>query len=49
MVDGIIAIEDRRFKEHIGIDIRGISRALLRNLQARDVVEGGSTITQAAS
>jgi 1A family penicillin-binding protein len=42
----IIAIEDRRFHEHGGIDIRGMLRAALRNLQAGGTREGGSTITQ---
>ncbi|ACB86432.1 transglycosylase domain-containing protein [Natranaerobius thermophilus] len=46
MVEGIMAVEDRRFKEHLGIDIRGITRAMWRNIRAREVVEGGSTITQ---
>ncbi len=41
-----IAIEDRRFEDHGGIDVRGLARAMLANLQAGGVVEGGSTITQ---
>lgn len=41
-----IAIEDRRFYDHGGIDYQGIIRALGANIIARDVVEGGSTITQ---
>jgi len=40
-----IAIEDRRFYHHIGIDPRGIARALRNNMRGGDV-EGGSTITQ---
>ena len=46
LIDASIAIEDSRFYEHQGVDIRGIARALWRNLQGRRVVEGGSTITQ---
>ncbi|KPF74683.1 hypothetical protein IP88_07750 [alpha proteobacterium AAP81b] len=42
----LIAIEDRRFYDHWGIDPRGIVRALFRNAQAGGVQQGGSTITQ---
>nr|WP_310522470.1 PBP1A family penicillin-binding protein [Polymorphobacter sp.] len=42
----LIAIEDRRFYSHIGIDPRGIARALTRNVQAGGIAEGGSTLTQ---
>ena len=41
-----IAIEDKRFHDHLGISIRGIARAAWRNLGAGGVREGGSTITQ---
>jgi penicillin-binding protein 1A len=41
-----IAMEDRRFYDHQGIDIRGLVRATLTNLHAGHVVAGGSTITQ---
>src|ERR1700733_93815 len=41
-----IAMEDRRFYDHYGIDIRGLVRATLTNLHAGHVVAGGSTITQ---
>jgi penicillin-binding protein 1A len=41
-----VAIEDRRFYEHGGIDAEGIARALWRDVKAGRVVEGGSTITQ---
>ena len=41
-----IAIEDRRFADHFGIDPRGLIRASWRNFRAGGVVEGGSTITQ---
>ena len=41
-----IAIEDRRFRSHWGIDPLGIGRAILRNVLRRGGMEGGSTITQ---
>lgn len=46
LVDATIAVEDRRFFSHPGIDPLAVARALLRNVRARAVVEGGSTITQ---
>lgn len=46
LVRAVLAAEDRRFFSHHGLDGRGISRALWRNLRQRRVVEGGSTITQ---
>jgi penicillin-binding protein 1A len=41
-----IAMEDRRFYDHYGIDIRGLVRAAITNFHAGHVVAGGSTITQ---
>lgn len=41
-----IAIEDRRFYQHSGIDLEGIARALAADVRAGKVVEGGSTLTQ---
>ena len=41
-----IAIEDRRFYDHHGIDFFGILRALYRDIKAQGMVQGGSTITQ---
>ncbi len=41
-----VAIEDRRFYEHFGLDPVGIARALVRNLTQRGVAQGGSTLTQ---
>ncbi len=41
-----IAAEDKRFYKHHGVDIWGISRALITNIRKREVVEGASTITQ---
>ena len=46
MRHAIVAIEDRRFWEHDGIDLRGIGRALVADIRSKKVVEGGSTITQ---
>jgi len=42
----VIAVEDKRFYEHQGVDLRAIFRALLRDLRSGDFSEGGSTITQ---
>src|SRR5690606_3277029 len=41
----VIAIEDSRFYEHNGLDLRGLSRAVVSNLQSESV-QGASTITQ---
>jgi penicillin-binding protein 1A len=41
-----IAIEDQRFYEHGGVDYEGILRAAVKDLEAGEAVEGGSTITQ---
>ena len=46
MQDAIVAIEDSRFYEHSGVDLRGTIRALLANSQAGAVTQGGSTLTQ---
>lgn len=46
LVKAVIAIEDRRFFDHGGIDFWGVARAAWRNFRANEVVEGGSTITQ---
>ena len=41
-----IAIEDRRFRHHMGLDVIGVARALVANITAGRVVQGGSTLTQ---
>lgn len=41
-----VAIEDHRFYDHVGVDPRGIARAVRDNLAAGGVVAGGSTLTQ---
>lgn len=42
----IVAIEDKRFLSHDGIDYISLVRATVRNLKAMEIIEGGSTITQ---
>lgn len=44
--EAFIAVEDKRFFEHSGIDFIGILRALVENIKSGEVVAGGSTITQ---
>jgi penicillin-binding protein 1B len=46
LVNAIVAIEDRRFFEHKGIDYRGLARAVWINVTNREVQQGGSTLTQ---
>ena len=45
MRDATVAVEDRRFYEHGGIDVEGIIRAAVKNVQEGQTVEGGSTLT----
>jgi len=44
--NAVIAVEDSRFYEHGGIDLRGITRALVKDVSKMKMAEGGSTITQ---
>lgn len=46
LVHALMAIEDRRFYEHFGVDLLGISRAMVVNIRHGGFVQGGSTITQ---
>jgi penicillin-binding protein 1A len=46
MKQAIVAVEDKRFYEHRGVDIHGILRAVWQDVRNESVVEGGSTITQ---
>lgn len=46
LADAFVAIEDQRFYEHNGIDIKGIARAGVKALQEKELSEGASTITQ---
>ena len=42
----MIDVEDARFYDHIGVDLKGTVRAAWSDLVARETVQGGSTITQ---
>lgn len=44
--NAVVAIEDERFYEHSGFDIKGIARAFLSNILAGRITAGGSTLTQ---
>jgi len=46
MKQAIVSIEDKRFYEHRGVDLRAIGRALAADIENKAVVQGGSTITQ---
>lgn len=46
LVQAVLAMEDRRFYRHWGVDILGVLRAAQANFAAGGIVEGGSTITQ---
>ncbi len=46
LVDAVLAVEDQRFETHSGIDPRRIAGAMLANLRAGSVQQGGSTLTQ---
>ena len=45
-VNAIVAAEDNSFFTHFGVDVTGVLRALLANIRAGRIVQGGSTITQ---
>lgn len=44
--DAVVAVEDHRFYNHKGVDYIGVVRAICRNAVSRELIEGGSTITQ---
>ncbi len=46
LIDAILAVEDRRFETHHGVDLRRIGGAFLANLRAGSIQQGGSTLTQ---
>lgn len=46
VANSLIAIEDRRFRYHYGVDPFGLIRAMLANVRAGHIVQGGSTLTQ---
>jgi penicillin-binding protein 1A len=46
LIDLVVAIEDQRFWQHTGVDAQAIARAASVNLEAGEIIQGGSTITQ---
>ena len=46
LVNAFVAVEDRRFYKHVGIDLLGLGRAVLVDLRTKDLAQGGSSITQ---
>jgi penicillin-binding protein 1A len=46
LIKAVLATEDRRFFTHFGIDVFGTVRALMENLRANSVVQGGSSLSQ---
>ncbi|MFU8857431.1 MAG: penicillin-binding protein 1B [Deferrisomatales bacterium] len=46
LVQALMAVEDRSFRTHRGVDLKAVARAAVANLRAREVVQGGSTLTQ---
>lgn len=45
-IDAVLSVEDKRFFEHSGIDLKSIGRAIYNNFRRKKLAEGGSTITQ---
>lgn len=45
-VNAVVSVEDKRFWEHKGLNIKSIGRAIIRDIKAKSFVEGGSSITQ---
>lgn len=45
-IQAVVAVEDKRFYEHNGVDLLSIGRAVITNIRTLDLTEGGSTITQ---
>ncbi|MGR9037017.1 MAG: penicillin-binding protein 1B [Gammaproteobacteria bacterium] len=46
LIKGLLASEDRNYYDHFGLSFRGIARAMVANIRAGNMVQGGSTITQ---
>jgi penicillin-binding protein 1A len=46
VINAVLATEDARFYQHVGVDVQGTFRALIENARAHDVKQGGSSITQ---
>ncbi|MEJ2098934.1 MAG: penicillin-binding protein 1A [Desulfobacterales bacterium] len=49
LTEAIVATEDRKFYKHSGVDLKGIARAIIKDIKAGEFVEGASTITQQLS
>jgi penicillin-binding protein 1B len=46
LIDALVAVEDRNFYRHFGIDLKGILRAMISNITSGGLRQGGSTLTQ---
>lgn len=46
LVEALVAVEDRNFYRHFGIDLKGVLRATIRNIISGGLRQGGSTLTQ---
>lgn len=46
LLETLVAVEDKKFTEHFGIDPKGILRSMIANIRAGRIVQGGSTLTQ---
>ena len=46
LIDALVAVEDRNFYHHFGIDLKGILRAMISNITSGGLRQGGSTLTQ---
>ncbi len=46
VLNAVVAIEDERYWTHSGVDLRALARAVIANVEAGEIVQGGSTITQ---
>lgn len=46
LLDAVVVMEDKRFYSHVGVDFVAITRALIANVKAFKILQGGSTITQ---
>ncbi|MFH1984887.1 MAG: PBP1A family penicillin-binding protein [Pseudomonadota bacterium] len=49
LIAALVATEDRQFYQHGGVDLKGIARALVKDILAGEFIEGASTITQQLS
>jgi len=47
--EALVATEDRKFYKHSGVDLKGITRAIIKDIKAGEFIEGASTITQQLS